>query len=303
VKAKAGAGGRVQLTWTESSDNAFPAVYSVYRKSPGAGWVKVGESIQPRYTDTVPGAGRVAYRVTAADYDNNCSKPSKDVVVKATEPPKVDMPAWPDQVKDRLAYAENVRRIHALGTGKMRHDIFLFAGDSITAASSYTHTLGQWLARGRPLRRGVGMMRTNYGKGQIGKYLQSKPEFVVAMYGTNDSKRPDAVTAGAANMSAVVDACVAAGCVPVIATIPPRGFDKDKQGGQIAFNAALIKMCREKKVPISYCYEEMIRRDLRQMLGDGVHLKPVPGNDAAGEALHRTMQQVYFALRDTSGEW
>jgi hypothetical protein len=34
------------------------------------------------------------------------------------------------------------------------------------------------------------------------------------------------------------------------------------------------------------------------MLGDGVHLRPREGNDAAGESLWKTMQQVYFALRD-----
>ena len=42
---------------------------------------------------------------------------------------------------------------------------------------------------------------------------------------------------------------------------------------------------------------------MKKMLGDGVHLRPTTGNDAAGEALHRTTQQVYFAIRDTSGEW
>ena len=137
----------------------------------------------------------------------------------------------------------------------------------------------------------------------IGKYLQSKPEFVIAMYGTNDSKRPGTVAGSVANMAAVVDACVAFGTVPIIATIPPRRFDKKKQDGQIRFNTALVKMCREKKVPISYCFEEMMGRDLRKMLGDGVHLKSTTGNDAAGDALHKTIQQIYFALRDTSGSW
>jgi len=303
VKATAGAGGTVTLTWTEPKDNAFAAVYSIYRKAKDGKWVKVGESIQPRYVDIAPDAGKIAYRVTAADYDNNCSEPSKDAVAAATTPARVQKAALTDQVKDRLAYADNVRKIHALGKGKVRQDVFLFAGDSITAADSYTNTLEQWLARGRQIRRGVGMMKTGFGKNMIGKYLQRKPEFVIAMYGTNDSKRPAAVTAGVANMAAVVDACVAAGTVPIIATIPPRRFDKKKQDGQVRFNAALVKMCREKKVPVSYCFEEMMQRDLRKMLGDGVHLKPTTGNDAAGDALHKTVQQVYFVLRDTSGAW
>ncbi|OPX23916.1 MAG: hypothetical protein B1H04_03245, partial [Planctomycetales bacterium 4484_123] len=60
---------------------------------------------------------------------------------------------------------------------------------------------------------------------------------------------------------------------------------------------------RARKVPISYCFEEMMQRDLRQMLFDGVHLRPRTGNDAAGAALFKTMRQVYFALRDTSENW
>ena len=293
----------VALTWTEPKDNAFPAVYSIYRKAAGGTWVKIAESILPRYTDILAPEGKLTYRVTAADYDNNCSKPSNDAGVTVTAPVKAKQAAPSDQFKDRLAYADNVRKIHALGKGKVRQDVFLFAGDSITAADAYSNTLEQWLARGRQIRRGVGMMRTGFGKNMIGKYLGSKPEFVIAMYGTNDSKSAAAVTAGVANMAAVVDACVAAGTVPIIATIPPRRFDKAKQDGQVRFNSALVKMCRDKKVPVSYCFEEMMGRDLRKMLGDGVHLKPTTGNDAAGEALHKTMQQVYFALRDTSAKW
>jgi len=303
LKAMGGANGEVKLTWTEPKDNAFPAVYSIYCKLEGKKWVKIGESIQPRYGDLVTTAGKATYRVTAADYDNNCSKPSNDAVVTVTAPPKIQPVPLPRQMTDRQAYADNVRKIHALGKGKVRHDVFLFAGDSITAADSYSNTLEQWLARGRQIRRGVGMMKTGFGKNMIGKYLQSKPEFVIAMYGTNDSKRAGTVAGSVANMAAVVDACVAAGTVPIITTIPPRRFDKKKQDGQIRFNEALVKMCRGKKVPVSYCFEEMMGRDLRKMLGDGVHLKPTTGNDAAGDALLKTVQQIYFALRDTSSSW
>jgi hypothetical protein len=50
--------------------------------------------------------------------------------------------------------------------------------------------------------------------------------------------------------------------------------------------------------PISYVFEEMVGRDLHEVLRDGAHLAPEPGNAAAGEALWKTIQQVYFALRD-----
>ncbi|HET6426969.1 MAG TPA: SGNH/GDSL hydrolase family protein, partial [Phycisphaerae bacterium] len=244
------------------------------------------------------------YRVTAADYDNNVSKPSKAVKIAGGPVSGAQAPpALTDQVRDRLAYADNVRKIHAAGKGKVRHDVFLFAGDSITAADAYTFTLGRWLARGITVRRGVGQMRTDFGKNNIDKYLEeSKPEFAVVMYGTNDSKSPQAVEAAMANLSAVIDSCEKFGTVPILATIPPRGFDKDKQDGQAQFNAALVKLCRDRKTPISYCYEEMMTHDLRKMLGDGVHLTPTDGNNAAGAALLKTMEQVYFALRDVAAK-
>jgi len=294
--------GRVELTWDEPKDNAFAAVYSVFYKPDGGAWEKIGESVQPRYVDQSPRKVKGAYRVTAADYDDNVSEPSAPVAAGPSAGGKdAELTV---QVKDRLAYADNVRKIHARGAGKVRHDVILYAGDSITAADSYTHTIQRWVARAIPVRKGVGMMRTGYGKSQIGGYLTgSKPEFVVVMYGTNDSKSPDAVKQGIENLAAVVDACAAFGTVPIMATIPPRRFDKAKQDGQVRFNEALIKMCRQKKVPVSYCFEEMMKHDLRQMLGDGVHLKSGPGNDAAGRALFETLQQVRFALRDTSGTW
>jgi len=303
LKAKAGKDGRVELTWQEPEDNAFAVFYSIHRKGEGK-WVKVGESLQPAFVDRVGDAGRYTYRVTAADYDGNVSKPAKDAAVRVASVPTIEFPPPTVQQADRAGYGDNVREIHARGAGKIRHDVFLFAGDSITAADAYTHVLARWLARGIPVRQGVGQMQTGYGKSMIEKYLtESRPEFAIVMYGTNDSKGEQAVAAAMKNMEYVIDACAKFGTVPILATIPPRGFEKDKQDGQERFNAALIKLCREKKVPVSYCYEEAITHDLKQMLSDGVHLVPGTGNDAAGRALWRTMSQVYFALRDTGDSW
>ncbi|MHC4403150.1 MAG: SGNH/GDSL hydrolase family protein [Planctomycetota bacterium] len=296
-------GGRIALAWEEPNDNAFAAVYGVYRRQSGGPWTKIGESIRPRFVDTVSAAGEYAYCVTASDYDNNTSKPSEEIAVRVASAGESAMPAAAP-VRDRLDYADNVRKIHAAGHRKVRHDVFLFAGDSITAADVYTHTLGRWLARGIPVRRGVGRMKTAYGKEMIDRYLaEANPEFAVVMYGTNDSKSPQAVAEAMENLTAVIDSCARHGTVPILATIPPRGFDKEKQDDQIRFNTALINLCRQERVPVSYCFEEMMARDLKKMLRDGVHLTSGPGNDAAGEALQKTMEQIYFALRDQSNEW
>jgi lysophospholipase L1-like esterase len=209
-----------------------------------------------------------------------------------------------ERIVDRGIYAENVRRIHASGRGRVRPDVFLFAGDSITGATLYTHALASWLGRGIAVRQGVAGVTTDYGKARIGDYLaQARPEFAVVMYGTNDSKSRGAIRSAVSNLAAVIDACAQAGTVPIVATIPPRGYSKRGQDDQAGFSRALIDLARSKKVPVSYVFEEMMQRDLQRMLYDGVHLTPGPGNDAAGEALWKTFQQVTFALRDLSDRW
>ncbi len=144
LRAVAAEAGSVSLAWDEPADNAFPAVYSIYRKDADGPWTKIGESVEPRYVDAPPAAGAYHYRVTAADYDNNLSAPSEPFAVR-TEAAGTSAAVAPAEVQDRKNYAAHVRTIHRAGLGKVRPDVFLFAGDSITAADAYTLTLGGWL--------------------------------------------------------------------------------------------------------------------------------------------------------------
>lgn len=307
VRATTGTDGSVELTWQEPVDNTFAVVYSVHRKTGSGAWQKIGESLTARYRDSPTGSETHAYRITAADFESNVSPPSSEVTARGTTVPAVSRgvagvaPIW---VADRLNYVENVRRIHTRGAGTVRPDVFLFAGDSITGATAYTHVLGSWLARGRAVRQGVASVTTSYGAANIKGYLaDARPEFAVVMYGTNDQIGGVSLSESMRNLAAVVDACLEAGTIPVLATIPPRGFDKRDQQVQERFNRALADLGRKQRIPVSYVFEEMMRHDLKDMLYDGVHLQPVAGNEAAGRALRQTMDQVYFALRDASGLW
>jgi hypothetical protein len=287
--------GAIDLQWNPAIDDTMAAVYSIHRQAGAAPWVKVGESLRTSFRDSVPAPGPYRYRVTAADYENNVSAPSADVEVAAAAGGGAAVSPPSAAVQDRLGYAANVRAVHDRGRGSVRPGVFLFAGDSITAATNYTHILGSWLARGQTIRQGVGTVTTAYGAQNIRQYLQDgKPEFAVVMYGTND--RGD-VRASMRNLAAVIDACVASGTVPIVATIPPRGYSK-RQGDQESFNRALIELARAQRVPVSYVFEEMMQHDLNGILSDGIHLTPEMGNDVAGRALRKTMDQVYFALRD-----
>jgi hypothetical protein len=307
-------GGRVRLAWSEPEDDAFPVVYGVYRRAEGAAWEKVGESLAPRFEDAVGEAGRYSWRVTAADYEDNVSAPSEAVSVsiasvasvssvdsEARPLPARPLPARPEddvRVRDRKAYAEGIRTIHARGRGKVRKDAFLALGDSITAANVYTYALSAALGRGIFLRRGYGGMRTDFAKGKIDELLaEARPEFAVVMFGTNDPKDPESVRGAMENLTYVIEACARAGTVPILATIPPRGYGKEQEGER-RYNAALAELCRSRRVPVSYVFEEMMEGDLRALLGDGVHLTPERGNEAAASALRKTFDQVLFALRD-----
>ena len=297
--------GVVELTWQEPSDNTFPVAYSVHRKIGASPWEKVGETLIARFRDRPPAPDTYTYRITAADFENNVSPPSAatSVTVTGAASPRAAA-ALISQMSDRIAYAEHVRQVHARGAGRVRRDVFLFAGDSLTAAELYTHVLGSWLARGIGVRQGVGTVTTEYGAAQIGGYLaDARPEFAIVMYGTNDVERGISPSESMRRLAAIIDACVEAGTVPVLATIPPRGFEKNSQQGPERFNRALVDLARQKRIPVSYVFEEMMRHDLREMLSDGLHLQPQAGNEAAGRALRQTMDHVYFSLRDTSGEW
>jgi lysophospholipase L1-like esterase len=276
----------------------------VHRRNEKGSWEKIGESLRPSYRDASPKAGANVYRVTAADYENNVSAPSPEleVTAQATAPMATERdPPW---VTDRAGYAANVREVHARGAANVRRDVFLFAGDSLTAPALYTQIVGSWLGRGLTVRRGVGTVTTEYGAANIGEYLtEAMPEFAIVMYGTNDVEHglPNAYSMG--NLEAIIDTAIMAGTVPIVATIPPRGYDKRSQEHQERFNSALIELARRKRVPVSYVFEEMMTQDLLAMLYDGVHLQPDTGNDAAGRALSRTMNEVYFALRDNGACW
>jgi len=304
VRANPGADGSVLLSWQEPDDDTFAVVYSVHRKSGTSPWEKIGESLRPSYSDRPTSSGTYSYRITAADYENNISAPSLEVTATpaaaaATKPASGSAPPW---VADRTIYAENVRRVHARGVGKVRSDVFLFAGDSLTAATAYTHILGSWLARGLTVRQGVGTVTTQYGAANIKGYLDgARPEFAVVMYGTNDMEARASISDAMRNLGVIVDACLEFGTVPILATIPPRGIDKRDQQGQERFNRAVAELGRMKRIPVSFAFEVMMRHDLKEMLYDGIHLQPESGNDAAGRALRQTMDQVYYALRDASG--
>lgn len=126
------------------------------------------------------------------------------------------------------------------------------------------------------------------------------PEFCLVLFGTNNNKHPRNLPAAMDDLLAIAKACEQNGTVPVIGTIPPRGFRDPESKPEAGFNAALMKMCRDNKIPIAYIFEAYQNSgvDRRKLLaGDGVHTVS-GGWVCMGKAWRAAMDHVRYALLD-----
>ena len=86
----------------------------------------------------------------------------------------------------------------------------------------------------------------------------------------------------------------------VLGTIPPRGWTPESQP-EANYNARVVKLCRELKIPTGYIFEGFQAagpENRRKYLGDdGVHWRG-EGMEIAGRAWGRTLDQIRFVIRD-----
>ena len=288
----------VHLTWQRGRDNVGVALYVVSRAGADGKFVKVGQSSLSAYTDGPPAAGAYRYRVLAVDFQDNLSAWSPAVTAKA--PKASPQPKPTPHVSDRTAYAGRVRKVHAAGRGRVRKGVVLCFGDSLTGATSYRTGIEGALGRYDVVARGYPSMKTSFGRGRIDRELSEvNPEFCLILYGTNNSKAARAISPAMEDMKAIAERCIARGTVPVIGTIPPRGFKDPASQPEARYNAALVKMCRAERVPIAYCFEEFQASGQRKALlaGDGVHTHRY-GFATFGRAWRQAMDHVLYALLD-----
>ncbi len=84
-----------------------------------------------------------------------------------------------------------------------------------------------------------------------------KPEIAVIMYGTNEITKGIGLDEYEKNMAAIVDACLAAGCVPILSTIPPY---PNRPGKAEAFNGVVCKLARDRKLPLVDFHAAIVAR-------------------------------------------
>ncbi len=297
LRAKSTAEG-VHLNWGPGDDNVLPAMYVITRAGADGKYAKIAESCARKYLDKPPAAGDYKYRVLTADYQDNLSNWCRPVAVKVAKGFEATKPS--DLETDRAGYAEHVRKIAKAGAGKVvKGRVFLF-GDSLTGALNYQLLTEGALGRYPVEATGRAGWRTGQGRTVIaGDIARTNPQFCLILYGTNNSKSAKAIEAAMGDLLAIAEVCEKNGTIPVIATIPPRGFSDPKSEPEANYNAALIKTCRANKIPIAYIFEEMQAQPDRrkQLAGDGVHWAG-EGFVTASRAWQKAMEQVTFVLLD-----
>ena len=297
LKAAAGKEG-VLLTWKPAADNVGIGLYTISRAGQDGKFVKVGQSHLPEYLDRALPNGTYSYRVLGVDFQDNIGRWSSiaSLTYKGGFPVAAREASPLEQ--DRLAYADHVRKVASAGAGKVNRGVAMCFGDSLTGATNYPLSAEAAMGRYRVVAFGRAGWRTDGGRRVIeGDLEKTNPQFCLILYGTNNSKGDQAITAAMDDMLFIAKACEKRGTIPVIGTIPPRGFNKTSDG-EASYNAALIAMCKENKIPISYQFRKLMKADRRQVLaGDGVHFV-TGGWDIVGPAWAETVDQINFVLLD-----
>jgi hypothetical protein len=286
------------LSWQPAQDNVGVASYVLSRSGNEGGFEKVGESAVPQYLDRPPAAGSYAYRVLAVDFEDNISIWSEPQSLQIER----GFPAPPLTAleQDRLAYTGHVRPIHARGQGKVEKGLVFQFGDSLTGARNYQLFTEAALGRYSVEARGRAGWKTRAGRGVIDDDLKAvNPEFCLILLGTNNYKSRSAVGEAMEDILAIAQACEDNGTIPIVATIPPRGFTDPKSWPEANYNAALVETCRKNKIPVAYLFEEFQAQPDRKTLlaHDGVHWGE-GGFPVAALAWKKAMEQVLFALLD-----
>lgn len=99
------------------------------------------------------------------------------------------------------------------------------------------------------------------------------PQIAVVLLGTNDANGGRSAAQYRGDMAKIVDLLLANGTIPIVTTIPPI---KGKDDLVKQFNAALMELVKEKKIPVIDYHAEILKRRPTDWLGtlvsdDGVH--------------------------------
>lgn len=297
LKANAASDG-VKLKWEPASDNVAPMLYVISRSGPDGTFTKIAESCSIQYLDTTAGKGKRKYRVLAVDFEENLG-PWSDVIevdsVSEAKPRELTR-----EENARFAYAEHVKTIYAKGKGKVLKDTVALVGDSLTGATMYPQCAQAAFKSMIVKAHGVASVRSNFGRGAVPRALKGEnPAFACILYGTNNSKAAKAIPPAMDDLEFMVKKCEEHGTIPILGTIPPRGFKDPASTGEANYNKSVIELCKKLKIPTGHIFEDIQAGGPRKKFisKDGVHWVGA-GMAVAGKAWAKALAQVKFVLRD-----
>ena len=198
-------------------------------------------------------------------------------------------------------------------------------GDSITYSMAFWSAMGwddpqRYLTQDDGLPKRPGKMRwrdylkgardkgpkhANYSGWKVGQLLKSmdavivrdKPEAAIVMIGTNDVSGGRVPEHYRERLEQVIRKCMAAGCVPILNTIPPR---RGREEAVAEANAIIREVAKNLKVPLADFHSECIRRrpegswDGTLISRDGVH----PSGGKSNDYSEANLQNCGYALRN-----
>lgn len=170
-------------------------------------------------------------------------------------------------------WVEAMRAVHSKGMGAKGSVSQI--GDSITYTKAFLAPAAWEKPEGFPaaaeridfrlINQRKGPEHGNYsgwtagqGREKIAAVLAAeKPELAVIMFGTNEITKGVGLADYEKNLAAIVDACLASGCVPILSTIPPY---PNRPGKAEAINEVVRKLARDRKLPLVDFHAAIVAR-------------------------------------------
>ncbi len=157
-------------------------------------------------------------------------------------------------------------------------------GDSLTAGincegAPYPSRLAGMCGK-TVLNLGVGGVSSAYGRSHVGEATSRRPGYVCILYGTNDPGHYIDPPETAANVRAIVSACKAAGCVPIVATPPPTIEPHWNNNSDLSAIAAAIRnVAREEGAALVDLHSAFSGDSARYLNpADGLHFSDAGGD-------------------------
>ncbi|MFO0759396.1 MAG: SGNH/GDSL hydrolase family protein [Byssovorax sp.] len=107
----------------------------------------------------------------------------------------------------------------------------------------------------------------------------AKPAFAVVMLGTNDN-RPAGMPIFTRNLTEVVDRTLAAGVIPLLSTLPPRGDSALAEARVVEMNTVIRALAESREVPLMDLHAALATLPQQGLVRDGIHLSTIWENGA-----------------------